>query len=405
MSLPNIDIKLGNGQIGSVLPNEDRTIGVLTGAVEVAGKFELEKAYTVKGMVDVANLGIVQSIDNGKLYKFCKEFYEEAGEGAELWIYAFEKTTKVSDWFTADAITGEVPAQHILNASNGKIRRLTTVFNHDGVYVPVVENGLDKDVWLAIQKAQLFAENYSKQKYAPVRIAIEGYAFDGDKITLKTLETLEYNRVSLVLGDTEPRTGAVTNYGAAVGVLAGRMASFPIHNNIGKVKNGSLQPLQMFIVDTPVELYDIATLHDKSYITFRTHQSKAGYYFTDDPQACSLQDDYHSNARGDVIDKAYRLTYLVQVDELLDETWINADGTPDAIWAKDLEGRIESYIMANMGEQLQYKIGDDEFPVKVFIDPNQNVAITSKIKTVIRVKPWGYVRYMETELSYTLQNN
>ena len=183
------------------------------------------------------------------------------------------------------------------------------------------------------------------------------------------------------------------------------MAAFPIHNNIGKVKNGALQPLRMYIVNTLVEQYDVAALHDKSYITFRKHQSKAGYYFSDDPQACSIEDDYHSNSRGDVIDKAYRLTYAVQVEEILDESWINEDGTPDAIWAKDLEGRIESYIMANMGAQLQYRTGDTQLPVKVFIDPNQNVATTSKIKTVIKVKPWGYVRFMETELSYSLQNN
>ena len=61
--------------------------------------------------------------------------------------------------------------------------------------------------------------------------------------------------------------------------------------------------------------------------------------------------------------------------------------------------------MANMGAQLQYRTGDTQLPVKVFIDPNQNVATTSKIKTVIKVKPWGYVRFMETELSYSLQNN
>lgn len=405
MSLPDIDIKLGNGQIGSTLPNEDRTTGVLTGAAAVAGKFELNKAYTVKGMVDVANLGIVNSVDNGKLYKFCVEFYEEAGEGTELWIFAFAKTTKVSDWFTPDAQTGKVPAQDLLNAANGKIRRLYTVYNPLGSFVPTILTGLETDVWLTMQKAQLFANNYTAQKYAPVRIAVEGFAFNGDNIALATLETKEYNRVSVLIGDTQPKTGAVTNYGAAMGVLAGRMAAFPIHNNVGKVKNGSLQPLQMFIGDTPAELYDVAALHDKSYISFRKHTNKAGFYFTDDPQACSLQDDYHSNARGDVIDKAYRLTYDVQVEEILDEAWINADGTPDAIWAKDLEGRTESYIMANMGEQLQYRIGDAELPVKVFIDPTQNVATTSKLKTAIKVKPWGYIRMMETVLSYSLQTN
>ena len=405
MSLPNIDINLGNGQIGTVAENEDRTSVVLCGAAAVAGTFALETAYTVKGMADVANLGIVDSVDNHKLYKFCKEFYEEAGEGTLLWIYAFDKDTLISEYFTADATTGRVPAQEVLDLANGTIRRIYTVFNPDGSYIPVLEDGLDADVWVTLQKAQLFAENYTAQKYAPVRIAIEGFAFDGNKTTLETLANKDYNRVSVVIGDTEPRTGSYSNFGAAIGVLAGRMAAFPIHNNIGKVKNGALQPLRMYIVNTLVEQYDVAALHDKSYITFRKHQSKAGYYFSDDPQACSIEDDYHSNSRGDVIDKAYRLTYAVQVEEILDESWINEDGTPDAIWAKDLEGRIESYIMANMGAQLQYRTGDTQLPVKVFIDPNQNVATTSKIKTVIKVKPWGYVRFMETELSYSLQNN
>ncbi|AZI53901.1 hypothetical protein EIB75_00905 [Epilithonimonas vandammei] len=435
MSLPNIDINLGNGQIGTVLPNEDRTIGVMAAAVANA-YFSLEKAYLVKGMVDVANLGILPSVDNYGLYKFCLEFYKEAGEGTELWIYGCKKNAdgSIEKWFVPDAQTGKTIAQNFLDSVNGKIRRLFAVRNPDGNFVPDVRNGLHRDVWYTLEAAHNFAVDYTRTTYCPIRIAIEGTAFNGDRTALNNLLIESYNRVSVLIGDTEPKTsntfireviskqgikaeeavsidgeakmpqGAtrVYNYGAAMGVLAGRMAAYPIHNNIGKVKNGSLKPLKFYIVDTPVELYDTAALHDKSYITFRKHPSKSGYYFSDDPQACSIEDDYHSNARGDVIDKAYRLTYLVQVEELLDEAWINEDGTPDAIWAKDLEGRIESYIMANMGDQLQYRVGDTTLPVKVFIDPNQNVATTSKLKTVIRVKPWGYIREMETELSYTL---
>lgn len=403
--LPKIDIGFGNGQISSVLPNTDRTFGVLAGAAAVAGKFELGKAYTVFGMADVAKLGIIPSIDNQKLYKFCKEFYAESGEGRELWIFGFAKATPVSEYFTVDPVTGKAPAQDLLDSSNGKIRRLFTVYNPAGAFVPTLENGLDEDVWLALAAGQLFAENYTQTKYAAIRITIEAYAYDGSTVTLADLGSLEYNRMSVILGDTEPRTGTVTNYGAAIGVMAGRMAAFPIHNNIGKVKNGSLQPLKMYIKDTPVELYNVEALHDKSFITFRTHQGKSGYFFTDDPQACSLQDDYHSNARGDVIDKAYRLTYLVQVEELLEETYINADGTPDPIWAKDLEGRIETFLMANMGDQLQYKTGDETLPVRVQIDSAQNIVTTGKLKTVIKVKPWGYIREMETELSYEITNN
>ena len=122
MSLPNIDINLGNGQIGTVAENEDRTSVVLCGAAAVGSTFALETAYTVKGMADVANLGIVDSVDNHKLYKFCKEFYEEAGEGTLLWIYAFDKDTLISEYFTADVTTGRVPAQEVLDLANGAIR-------------------------------------------------------------------------------------------------------------------------------------------------------------------------------------------------------------------------------------------------------------------------------------------
>ena len=405
MSLPKIEIGFGNGQISAVLPNVDRTFGVLAGATAVVGKFELGTAYTVKGMADVAKLGIIPSVDNMRLYKFLKEFYQEAGEGTEMWIFGFPKATKISEYFTPHGVTGKVPAQELLDSSNGKIRRLFTVYNPSGVYTPVIEKGVDADVWLALSAGQTFAENYTTEKYSAVRIAIEGYAYDGNTITLDDLNEKAYNRMSVLIGDTEPRTGTVINYGAATGVLAGRMAAYPIHFNIGRARSGALVPLNMYIKDTPVELFDVESVHDKSYITFRTHQGKSGYFFSHDPQACSLQDDYHSNTRGDVIDKAYRLTYLVQLEELLDNVYINADGTPDAIWAKDLEGRIETYLLANMGDQLQYKIGDAELPVRVQIDPNQNTVTTGGIKTVIKVKPWGYVEFIETELSYELQTN
>src|SRR5690554_1025492 len=106
MPFPGINIEFINGQLGQTIATPD---GICLFAVSAVAtdNFELNKAYEVKSMVDVAALGILPDVDNYRLHKTLREFYDEAGEGVKCWVIGFEKDTKVSDWRSEERRVGK----------------------------------------------------------------------------------------------------------------------------------------------------------------------------------------------------------------------------------------------------------------------------------------------------------
>jgi len=393
--LPRIKIYFENGNLGLVAPSDDRLYGICATAATVASTFALNTGYKISGMAGLALLGVT-SANNASFYKIISEFYAQAGDGVDLYIMGVADTVKLSDMVDITNATG---AKKIADLANGKLRGIFISRTPAGGYTPVITNGMDADVALARQKGQEFAENYTVSKYAPMFIAIEGYAYSGVAADLKDLTTESYNRVCVMIGDT---VSASKN--AAIGILAGRLAVCPVQRNIGRVKDGPLYPISAFINTTPVELADISGIHDKGYITFRTFINQSGYYFNDDFMAALPTDDYcHLTARR-TIDKAYRIAYTTMLQKVLDEVQINEDGTLPAgvvkAWQSDVERDISIQMTAN-GE-LSGDVTKGDNGVKCFIDVNQNLVQTSQLKIQIRVRPFGYPRYIDVYLGFTV---
>lgn len=398
---PKISIAFNNGVIGAVTPLDTGCFGIVASAVAVVGGFQLNTAYQVKSMKDVANLKLTDSIDNHRLYKALSEFYDEAGSGSEVWIYGIAKTAKVSEWFTP--VAGIAPVENLLNSANGKIRGLFTV-NASSV-VPVVTAGMDADVLLAAAKAQTLFEDYIGRKYAPFFTILEGYAFTGNKVDLPDLAESAFNSVGILIGDTETLSGVTTSKGSAMGVIAGRLAAFPAKVNAGKVNNGALKAPKLFINDLPVENYDCEALYDKGYITFTTHQSRAGYFVMDDPLACAIDDDYHYLSRRRTINEAFRFSYDALLDFLLDDVPTNSDGTLIATYAKTIESAVERKISNSMGNDLSRDTNDiNDTGVKCFVDPTQNVVTSSRLEVVVKIRPFGYNRWINVALGFELNS-
>lgn len=398
---PNIKIGFNNGVIGAVTPLETGCFGFVASAIAVTGGFQLQTAYQLKSMKDVADLKLTDTIDNHRLFKALSEFYDEAGAGSEVWIYGMPKTSKVSDWFTP--VDGFAPVENLLNSAKGKIRGLFTV--NDSSIVPVITAGMDADVLIAAGKAQTLFENYTARKYAPFFTVLEGYAFSGEKVALTDLGTINYNSVGIVIGDTETKSGVTASKGAAMGVIAGRLAKYSAVVNVGKVNNGALNAPQLFVADSAVENFDTEALYDKGFITFTSHQGRAGYFVMDDPLACPIDDDYHYLTQRRTINEAFRFSYDSLLDFLLDEVPTNADGTLIATYAKTVESAVERKIATNMGDILSR---DTENPndtgVKCFVDPTQNIVTSSKMEVAVKIRPFGYNRWVEVLLGFELNN-
>ncbi len=397
--LPRVKIYFQNGALGRVTTPADGVLGLLCTGIAVADSFALATPYVLYSLDSLAALGVT-SANNAGLYKIVSEFYAEAGNGAELWLMCFPDTVKMSDMVDV-AVTDKAKA--LINAANGRLRGLVVSRTPDEDYTPTITSGLDADVALAMSKAQALSDWAANNKYAPVFVLIEGYAYDGNPVNLADLHSLSYNAVSILIGDT-----VASSESAAVGALAGRIASIPVQRNIGRVKDGPLAAVSIFIGDKAAEVADVETIHNKGYITFRTFIGRSGYFFNDDFTATAETDDYSSLTARRTIDKAYRLAYDALLDVLLDEVPVNNDGTLQAPIVKSWEAMVESRIANSMtvnGELSADVNNPNDRGVVAYIDPLQNIIADSILDVSVAIRPFGYPRYINIYLGFQVINS
>ena len=356
MTLPTVNIPFQNGNLGLVDIPEDGIFGLVVSA-EANAASPIGGAYSARSMADVALLGIVDSVNSHFYYNFLKEFFAEAGEGTKIWIMPIARTELMSDQFVPDGTTGIAPVQKMLDAANGEIRGIFTCWNPDNSVTLTTEDGVDEDVWATITAAQSFCDNYTETKKSPVWVVTEAYNYTGVIADLTDLTTMDNNRVQVVIGNTEKRTGTTAAKGVSLGAYAGRLAKIGVAVNPGRKKSGPLYDGNVYIKDTIVEQYDVESLDEKGYVSFRKHPKTSGYFITNCPMATSSTDDYSKLTRRRVIDKAYVIAYDVVSEEILEDFNLTAAGTIDPIYAKQIEGRVINAIYTGM--TLQNELSAD----------------------------------------------
>ncbi len=391
--LPRIKIHFENGALNQVVPSPDGCLGIVATGVAVASTFALSTAYTLRSLTMLDALGVTSS-NNPSLYQIVKDFYDEAGEGTEVWIMAFPDTVKLSDMVdkTQDY------AKKLIQAAAGKIRGIVISRTPTLGYSFVASDGFDPDVTLAITNAQALAEYAADTMFAPVFVIVEGFGYTGTPGDLADLTQGTDNRVAVFIGNT---TGTGNNQ--AMGIISGRIASVPVQRNIGRVKDGPLSIVRGYLKTTPAELADVASVHDKGYITFRTYIGRSGYFFNDDSLATEGTDDYNHLTARRTIDKAFRIAYDTLLDQLLDEIPVNANGTMQAPMVKTWQMLVENAIATQMtanGELSADATDPKDRGVQCYIDPNQNIVSTSKMNVSVRVRPFGYARYIDVYLGF-----
>lgn len=379
--LPRIRIQFLNGQLGTVGESADGLVAIVCGAVAVAATFILNKAYTLYKLEDLKDLGVTET-NNPRLWKHVSDFYDEAEEGTKVIVMGVAQTEKLEDI----CLYSEGALRDLITQQKGVLRGIflggTTASDEDDNF----------DLTDVAAKAQQLAEWATTTLYAPLFVCLST-AYSAD---LPDFTNAEYNRVCIVVGDTV--TGSDS---ACIGLVAGRVASIPVHRNIGRVRDGALRPTTMYVGATRIEeaLGFLTTLYDKRYITPRTHVGRSGYYLADDNMAVKMTDDYAQLANRRVIDKAYRIAYNTMLDYLIDDIELNEDGTMQHTvlksWQQDVENAINAGMTAN-GELSQ----TDGEGCQCYIDPTQNVVSTSKIEVTLKVRPHGYARSIDVNLGF-----
>jgi hypothetical protein len=392
--LPKVTINYGNGALGQTISSADGLLClVVCGAVAVGESFTLAKHYSIRKLSDVDTLGITAE-NNPLLYQTVKDFYTEAQEGTQVYIIGFPNTLKMSD-----VLNKENPyLRSVIEATNGELRGF--VVTSVSAENPTITDALDSDIPAALLNAQNLGEWSRTTRYAPIFFILDGLNFNGNASDLKDLKTHSYYRAAVVIGSI---TAGAANQ--AVGLIAGRIASGSVDRNIGRVADGALKVLTMFAGNTSIELADTATIYNLSYITFRTFTGISGYFISDDLMATKETDDYNHLTVVRTIDKAARIAYAVLVQRLLDKVQVKSDGTmlqPVIVsWRQIIENAIAANMTAN--DELSDDGGDNG--VQVYIDPTQDVLATSTINVEIRVRPFGYARYIKVLLGFTVNGN
>lgn len=391
--LPKITIDYGNGALGQTIASADGLLClVVCGATAVANKFALATHYSIRKLADLEPLGVTAE-NNVLLHKTVKDFYAEAPEGTQTYIIGYPSTLKMSD-----VLNKENPyLKNVIEATNGELRGL--VVTSVSAETPTIESGLDSDVPTALLNAQALGEWARTSRYAPLFIILDGLNYTGSASDLKDLKTHSYYRTAVVIGST---TSGSANQ--AIGLVAGRIAKTSVERNIGRVADGALNVLKMYAGTTPIEAADIETIYSKSYITFRTFTGIAGYYIADDLMATKETDDYNHLTAVRTIDKASRIAYAVLVQQLLDKVQVKSDGKMLQPVIVSWQQIIENAIATNMTSRGELS-ADGDNGVQAFIDPLNNVLATGNINVELRVRPFGYARYINVMLGFTVNEN
>ena len=409
--LPYVKIDFANGAIGASEPMDDGVTGLVCTAVAVTqtvnGKtenvFALNTPYLITKLDELISKGITSdsSDANSTLYKAVKEFYDEAPDGSKLWIMGVADTVTIAD--IVDKTKDN--AKKLLVAANGTIRTLAVKIKDKSGYTPTVTTGIDGAVRTAITNAQSLAEWATETLFAPVMVLLEGRHYTGNAETLVSnpINTGNDNRVGVVIGDT-----VADSKGAAVGLLAGRIASIPVQRSIARVRTGSITATMMYIGSVAAELGNPETINDCGFICPRTFVGKAGYYWSDDKLAAEASDDYSLIPRRRVADKAYRITYSTLINEVAEEISVTDDGKISAPVVKAIQTAVESAIVNNMTSRGN--LGNDpsdpnDMGVECYINPDQNIVATSRLDVQTRIKPHGYSKYIEVSLGFKVAQN
>ena len=388
MSLPNVNIVIGNGNMGQIALSDDGIAGrVLTGTA-VSKKLDLNKVYVLSGTTDFKKLGIEQDT-NPLLHKELTAFYATAGEGAELHLIVVSEATTLTQMC---ATAEDSPLKKLVGSAAGRIRLVGINRNPPAEYSPTVENGLDTDVHTAVQAAQNVAESFLSQ-LAPFRLFLPAIGWNGDTSGLYQPRQGSYNRVAVVLA-SDGKFGSSKLYSAAIGQVLGRAAKISVHQNLGRVRSGAIAG-DGFLTDgkTPREHYGHwPQLDDAGYIFYRSFVGKNGYYLNGDAMATAVSDDYCFLSSGRVIDKAMVIAYQTYIDDILDNIQVDAkDGTISTPVCKGYEANIIRAVNTGMAGEIS--------SFSAYINPKQNVLANGRMDITCTIVPLATLREITVNLS------
>ena len=226
--------------------------------------------------------------------------------------------------------------------------------------------------------------------------------------TLTDLATFSNNKVSIVVGQDGAGQGnaiwyatgkSVTTLGATLGAVSlsavseniGWVAKFDMSNGIELDTIAFANGVKFSDASITTTLLDAIDL--KRYVFLRTFPNKSGSFHNDSHTAISQSSDYAYIENNRVIDKAIRGVDEALTPSLNSPLLLNANGTLANSTVSFLTGQASVITdeMLRNGEASE---------ISVTIDPNQNVASTSKVIVAIDIVPIGVARNIVVNIGF-----
>jgi len=184
--LSKVIIGLSTNGLGQLAAQLDGVSGLIVSGVAVAGQFALGDVIgPFFSLAEVEAKGINSAYDTTNTciaYKQIKDFYAEAGTGAELWVIVAAKTISMATMFDKDGVY----APKLMNVSAGRIKMIAISRVPQTGYTATYSDQFDDDIWSAVTNGKaLRADLFSKGM--PVQLFIEGRDFQGTVASVKDL--------------------------------------------------------------------------------------------------------------------------------------------------------------------------------------------------------------------------
>lgn len=384
MTLPKVNINLGNGNLGQVAGTSDGVAGLILTGKAVAGKLELNKHYQIGNTRDLKTLGI-DPATNFLADKEVKAFYAQAGEGAELHLLIVSEATTLTAMCDTAA---DAPLRQLIDAAGGRIRLVGANKLPAEEFEAEITQGIDGDAITAAEKAQQTAESYAAQ-IRPFRMLLPAPDWKGTTENLYKPSEASHNRVGLILASDDAASKT-----AAVGMVLGRAARMEVQQSIGRVKSGAIATNGFFTSgDNFLAKSGMAeSLDEAGYIFFINYPTKNGCYLNGDHMAAPASDDYSSLSLGRVIDKAMVIAYTTYISEILDNIRVDEKGGLPVGICKNFEGMIENAVNTSMGTQISN--------FTAYVDPAQNILSSGKLTIDCKLVPLGLLHEIQVNLAF-----
>lgn len=392
MTLPSAKVSIEGGALGRVATLNDGVACLIVSGVAIPGNVTLDTPVQVFTTQEAVALGIDAAYDTANstnAYKQISEFYEEAGEGQELWIVVRTNTATLA---SSAALLNTLQL-----AAEDRIKLFGICRKPDGAYTPTITNAIDADVTAAVTAAKLQAITM-QARYTPAQILIEGRSFDDtaaatlpDQRAVGNTDGSKY--VSVVIGNE------TAGEDCFVGRVLGRLASIPVQRSLGRVRSGALSIQTAFVGDQDVQLATetyLEQIHDKGYIIPRRHIGLDGYYLADDPTSDPITSDFAYINRTRTIEKARLIVRGVLLQELLEEVPVDPNtGRLSPAYVAELKQACDNAL--NLG---LVDLGNAS-GAETIIDPTQNILSTDKLVATVKVIPVGTARYIEATVTFS----